>query len=142
MPPTQSNAPAPGVATPARIALAALACAALLAACSPSAPPPIPPVNPEWRLVPEATVLGQDRQFFLYGRKLDSVTVTLPPSVIMRQGPAASQGRVRSYHFKVMPLSGDSLAPGEKPGARAFRFKTLDTTVVFSIKVMDEVRPR
>ena len=100
------------------------------------------PLTPEWRLVPEATVLGERRQFFLYGRKLDSVTVKVPPSLIVEQGEAASQGRVRSFHIRVLPLSKDSLAEGEAVGVREFRVKTLDTAVVFKIKVIDEALPR
>ncbi|HKP95823.1 MAG TPA: hypothetical protein VJ385_08710 [Fibrobacteria bacterium] len=130
-----------GLSVRLRLAIAA-ALAAGLSACSLLAPPLPPPLAPEWRLVPEATVLGEKRQFFMYGRKLDSVTVTVPPSLIMEQGAAASQGRVRSFHFKVLPLAKDSLAEGEEVGIREVRVKTLDTAVVFKIKVIDESHPR
>jgi hypothetical protein len=116
---------------------------ALLAACASSAPDNASaPINPDWRLVPEATVLGEDRQFFLYGRRLDSVTVTVPPSVIAEQGAAGSQGRVRSFRFKVRPLAKDSLAKGEAVGEREVRVRTPDTSLVFKIKVIDEAHPR
>ena len=112
----------------------------LLAACSGSAPAPKP--RPEWRLVPEATVLAENRQFFLYGRRLDSVTITVPPSVTMVQGKPGNGGRVLSLHFRVMPLGKDSLAPGESVGLREVRVKTPDTSLVLPIKIVDEALPR
>jgi hypothetical protein len=137
----------PNFARPTRarswMGCAAFALAAVLAACASSAPDPSPaPINPDWRLVPEATVLGENRQFFLYGRHLDSVTVTVPPSVIAEMGLAGSQGRVRSFHFQVLPLSKDSLAKGEAVGEREVRVRTPDTALAFKIKVIDEARPR
>lgn len=120
-------------------ALAPLFCC-LLAACSGSAPAPKP--RPEWRLVPEATVLAENRQFFLYGRRLDSVTITVPPSVAMVQGKPGNGGRVLSLHFRVMPLGKDSLAPGESVGLREVRVKTPDTSLVLPIKIVDEALPR
>ncbi|MDB5047712.1 MAG: hypothetical protein JWO30_783 [Fibrobacteres bacterium] len=122
--------------------LAAVCLAVNLAACSLLAPAPLPPVQPEWRLVPEATVLGENRQFFMYGRRLDSVTVTIPPTLAMEEGAVSSKGRVKSFHFKVLPLSKDSLAQGEEVGIREVRVKTPDTAVVFKIKVIDEAHPR
>ena len=115
---------------------------ALCAGCSLLTPAPLPALAPEWRLVPEATVLGENRQFFLYGRKLDSVIVTAPPTLLMEKGAVGSKGRVLSFHFKVQPLSKDSLAEGEEVGIRAVTFKTVDTAVTFKIKVIDEAHPR
>jgi hypothetical protein len=60
----------------------------------------------------------------------------------MEEGAVSSKGRVRSFHFKVMPLSKDSLAQGEEVGIREVRVKTPDTAVVFKIKVIDEAHPR
>ncbi|MEO7779424.1 MAG: hypothetical protein ABIY63_17990 [Fibrobacteria bacterium] len=105
-------------------------------------PAPLAPLPPEWRLVPEATVLGERRQFFLYGRKLDSVTVTAPRSLIVEKGAASSQGKVLSFHFIARPLAKDSLAESESEGIREVTVKTADTTVTFKIKVIDEAHPR
>lgn len=98
--------------------------------------------QPDWRLIPEATVLNQDRQFFLYGRRLDSVTVTVPPSVSMDKGPFSQAGRVLSLHIRVAPLGKDSLAAGESAGLREVRIKTPDTALVFQLKIIDEALPR
>jgi hypothetical protein len=114
--------------------------ACILAACSGTAPEPKP--QPEWRLVPEATVLVENRQFFLYGRRLDSVTITVPPSVTMVRGTSANGGRVLSLHFRVLPLSKDSLAQGESVGLRDVRVKTPDTSLVLPLKIVDEALPR
>ena len=122
-----------------RLPVAGLA-AVLLAACSGSAPAPKP--QPEWRLVPEATVLMENRQFFLYGRRLDSVTITVPPSVSMVQGTSANGGRVLSLHFRVSPLGKDSLAQGESVGLREVNVKTPDTSLVLPLKIVDEALPR
>jgi hypothetical protein len=122
-----------------RRALGGLA-AVILAACAGTAPAPKP--QPEWRLVPEATVLTENRQFFLYGRRLDSVTLTVPPSVTMARGASANGGRVLSLHFRVSPLGKDSLAQGESVGLREITVKTLDTSLVLPIKIVDEALPR
>lgn|GEM_PF-2968494 len=122
-------------------ALPSLAAAALLAACAGNEAA-ANHVQPEWRLVPEATVLLENRQFFLYGRRLDSVTITLPPSVAMDKGTVNPAGRVLSLHFRVAPLAKDSLAQGESVGKREVRVKTPDTSVVFTLKVVDEALPR
>jgi hypothetical protein len=114
----------------------------LFASCSWFDKKPAPRLDPEWRLVPEATVLTEKRQFFLYGRRLDSVTVTVPPSVLMEKGALNSGGRVLSVHFRVSPLAKDSLADGESKGAREIRVRTPDTSVVFVLKVVDEAMPR
>lgn len=98
--------------------------------------------QPDWRLIPEATVLHQDRQFFLYGRRLDSVTVTVPPSVSMDKGELSQGGRVLSLHFRVAPLGKDSLAAGESVGLREVRIRTPDTAIVFGLKIVDEALPR
>lgn len=112
----------------------------LVTACSGTAPAPKP--QPEWRLVPEATVLVEDRQFFLYGRRLDSVTITVPASVTMVQGKPGNGGRVLSLHFRVMPLGKDSLAQGESVGLREVRVRTPDTSLVLPLKIVDEALPR
>lgn len=114
----------------------------VLSACSPS-PPKNPPLPEEvWRLVPEATILGDRRQFFLYGRGLDSAKVVAPPSVEAETGGLTNGNRVLSVYLKVLPLPKDSLAAGEKPGSREIRFSTPDTSVAFTIKVVDEALPR
>lgn len=119
--------------------IAAMA-AILLMACSGTTPAPKP--QPEWRLIPEATVLAETRQFFLYGRRLDSVTITVPPSVTMVQGKPGNGGRVLSLHFRVMPLGKDSLAAGESVGLREVRVQTPDTSLILPIKIVDEALPR
>ncbi|MDB5106594.1 MAG: hypothetical protein JWP91_4283 [Fibrobacteres bacterium] len=113
-----------------------------LASCSGTREDPAARVQAEWRLIPEATVLNEKRQFFLYGRRLDSVTVTIPPSVTMEKGDLNNGGRVLSLHFRVAPLAKDSLAAGESVGNREVRVKTPDTSLVFTIKVVDEALPR
>ncbi len=127
---------------PTAFKAACLTVVCLLASCSWFESKPAPRLDPEWRLVPEATVLAEKRQFFLYGRHLDSVTVTVPPSVTMEKGALNSGGRVLSVHFRVSPLAKDSLADGESRGAREIRVKTRDTSVVFVLKVVDEASPR
>lgn len=112
----------------------------LFASCSGTAP--APKAQPEWRLVPEATVLVENRQFFLYGRRLDSVTITVPPSVTMVRGTSANGGRVLSLHFRVSPLGKDSLAKGESMGLREVGVKTPDTSLVLPLKIVDEALPR
>ena len=97
---------------------------------------------PAWRLVPEAIVLGQRRQFFLYGRHLDSAEVTVPPSLQVEKGLLKSDGRVLSLYLTVSPLNPDSLARGQKQGMREVRIKTPDTSAVFILKVVDEAQPR
>jgi hypothetical protein len=125
---------------PKAIPVVVLVSALLLAACSSSVP--APRVDPDWRLVPEATVIGENRQFFLYGRKLDSVTLTVPPSVTVDKGAAGNGGRVLSLHMKVSPLPKDSLAAGESKGLREIGVRTADTSLVFPLKIVDEALPR
>jgi hypothetical protein len=115
-------------------------CSAALTACGGSAP--VPKVQPEWRLVPEATVLNEKRQFFLYGRRLDSVTVTVPQGVVMEKGAVGKNGRVLSLNFTVAPLPKDSLPKGESVGLREVGVKTPDTSIVFNVKIVDEALPR
>lgn len=95
-------------------------------------------VPPEWRLIPEANALGQKRQFFLYGRRLDSAVVTVPPSVTLERGALNNGGRVLSLYMTVKPLAKDSLADGEAVGKREIRVKTPDTSCVFDLKIVDE----
>jgi hypothetical protein len=127
---------------PAMLLLGVLPGLIALAGCTLLKPAPLAPLPPEWRLVPEATVLGERRQFFLYGRKLDSVTVTAPPSLMVEKGASSSQGKVLSFHFIARPLAKDSLAESESEGIREVTVKTADTTVTFKIKVIDEAHPR
>lgn len=127
---------------PTAFKAACLAVVCLLPSCSWFESKPAPRLDSEWRLVPEATVLAEKRQFFLYGRRLDSVTVTVPPSVTMEKGTLNPGGRVLSVHFRVSPLAKDSLADGEAKGSREIRVKTPDTSVVFVLKVVDEALPR
>jgi hypothetical protein len=128
----------------ALIALAALALASgmALAGCAASSSRGDAHVEPEWRLVPEGTALGKRRQFFLYGRHLDSVRVSAPPSVQVEQGEAKPGGRVLSLYLTVGPLSKESAAAGESPGAREIGIKTPDTAVTFRLKIVDETLPR
>lgn len=95
-------------------------------------------VQPEWRLIPEAVALGQKRQFFLYGRRLDSAVVTVPPSVALERGALNNGGRVLSLYLTVKPLEKDSLAKGESVGKREISVKTADTSLTFSLKIVDE----
>jgi|GEM_PF-5544374 len=119
-----------------------------LSACSPAAPrtASLPPID--WRLVPEATVLGERRQFFLYGSDLDSARVSAPTGVETETGEVLNGGRVLSLYLKVQPLAEDTLGAGRKDGKpgkagrREIRVSTPDTSVTFTIKVVDEAPPR
>lgn len=118
-----------------------------LSACSPSAPrtASLPPI--EWRLVPEATVLGERRQFFLYGRGLDRARVSGPAGVESETGEVLNEGRALSLYLKVHPMGEDSAAGKKetkrgKPGTREIRVSTLDTSVTFTLKIVDEAIPR
>jgi hypothetical protein len=95
-------------------------------------------VQPEWRLIPEAIALGQRRQFFLYGRHLDSAVVTVPPSVILERGALNNGGRVLALYLTVKGLEKDSLAEGESVGKREVDVKTPDTSLTFTLKIVDE----
>jgi hypothetical protein len=134
-----------GVLIMAFIALGALALAAgtALSGCAASASGASGPhVEPDWRLVPEGTALGKRRQFFLYGRHLDSARVSAPPSVTVETGLAQTQGRALPIYLTVSALSKDSLAKGETEGAREIRVRTPDTALTFRLKVVDEALPR
>ncbi len=98
--------------------------------------------SPDWRLVPEATVLGQKRQFFLYGRRLDSAAITAPPSVLVEKGAVKHDGRVMALYLTASALRPDSLAKGEKKGSREIRVQTPDTTAVFQLQIVDEAQVR
>ncbi len=115
---------------------------AILTACSSHDKDILPLAAPAWRLVPEATVIGQRRQFFLYGRHLDSVQVTVPPSVQIEKGVLKPDGRVLSLYLTTSALKPDTLAKGEKNGTREVHVKTPDTTATFTLKVVDEAQPR
>ena len=99
-------------------------------------------VEPEWRLVPEGTALAERRQFFLYGRHLDSVTLTAPPSVTVEKGELKPGGRALPLYLTVHPLPKDRLADGEAQGARELAIKTPDTAFSFRLKIVDEIMPR
>jgi hypothetical protein len=129
----------------ALIALGALvlACGTALSGCASSeAGGSETHVEPEWRLVPEGIALGQRRQFFLYGRHLDSARVTAPPSVKVEQGIAQANGHAMSLYMTVNALSKDSLAKGESKGTREIGVSTADTALTFKLKVVDEALPR
>jgi len=99
-------------------------------------------VEPEWRLVPEGTALGMRREFFLYGRHLDSARVTAPPSVSVEKGTAQAGGHALPIYLTVNALSKDSLAKGEAVGGRDIQVKTPDTALTFKLKIVDEILPR
>lgn len=99
-------------------------------------------VQPEWRLIPEAIALGQKRQFFLYGRHLDSAMVKVPPSVILERGALNNGGRVLALYLTVKGLAKDSLADGESVGRREVDVKTPDTSLSFTLKIVDEAVAR
>jgi hypothetical protein len=120
--------------------LFAAAFASVLAACaSGGGPQGSPPL--EWRLVPSTTVLGDRRQFFIHGKGLQGAEAVSDPSVTVEPGVAKGNGETYSLYLTVAPLgerAADSTVLGEKPGLRKVRVKTPDTTVVFSLKVLDE----
>lgn len=112
-----------------------------LAACAsrPAPAPGSPPVD--WRLVPEATVLGDRRQFFVYGRRLDSARVTAADGVAIEQGWVKEDGKVLSLYLTVGPLGAgraDSAYLVDKPGLRKLRVETRDTVVFLPLKVLGE----
>jgi hypothetical protein len=112
--------------------------ALILSACA-SAPRDMSSPPEDWRLVPEATVLGERRQFFVYGRHLDSARVSAHPSVTSEKGWLNPEGTVLSLYLKVERIEDDSTALGEKPGLRRITVKTPDTSVTLKLKVMGEV---
>jgi len=117
----------------------ALASAAALAGCSSSASGSMPHVEPEWRLVPEGTALGKRRQFFLYGRHLDSARVSAPPSVVLEKGEAKPGGRALSLYLTVNALPKEGPVRGEAAGMREIEVKTPDTVLTFTLKIVDEM---
>lgn len=97
---------------------------------------------PTWRLVPEACVLGQKKQFFLYGRHLDSAEISGPPSLKIEKGFTKSDGRILSVYLTASALNPAVPAYGEKKGIREVKIKTADTTATFELKIVDEAQPR
>lgn len=143
--PPLRTAPVLALALMTLFALGALALASgmALAGCASTAPGTAEShVEPEWRLVPEGTALGKRRQFFLYGRHLDSVRVTAPPSVSVEAGLPQPGARVLPIYMTVNALPKDSLAKGESLGAREIGIKTPDTSLTFKLKIVDEALPR
>jgi hypothetical protein len=136
--------PAPSQA-PSRFLLAcssAFIALSLLAACStrPSAGLPVP--DREWRLIPESTVLGDRRQFFVHGEGLDRATVKAGPTVRVEQTWNKPDGKVLSVYLTVVePIRADTSLGGDKPGLRRISVAAGDTTVTLLLKVADE-RPR
>lgn len=118
---------------------AALLFAALcLAACTrPSSSLSSPPL--EWRLVPESTVSGDRRQFFVYGSGLEGAQVTADSSVRIEQGGVKPDGKVLSLYLTVGPLRGGSGSlADERPGRRLIKVTTKDSVVAFPLKIVDE----
>jgi hypothetical protein len=121
-----------------RIRWAAPALAALLLGCAEGGS--LRQTPPEaWRLVPEATVLGERREFFIYGKGLAKAEVTAPQGTTVEKGWLNPDGRALAVYLKVEPITDDSTALGEKPGQRRIVVKTPDTTVTLPLKVLNEV---
>ena len=97
---------------------------------------------PAWRLIPEACVLGQRKQFFLYGRHLDSAEISGPPSVKIEKGDTKSDGRILSIYLTATAMKPTVPAYGEKKGIREIKVKTPDTSATFELKIVDEAQPR
>ena len=97
---------------------------------------------PAWRLIPEACVLGQRKQFFLYGRHLDSAQISGPPSVKIEKGDSKSDGRILSIYLTTTALNPAVPSYGEKKGVREIKVKTPDTSATFELKIVDEAQPR
>jgi hypothetical protein len=114
-----------------------MSAALLLAGCAGNGPQGTPPED--WRLIPESTVLGERRQFFIYGRGLDSAQVTGPKSVALEQGAVKDGGKVLGLYLKVQAIKDDSTLTGEKPGLRHIQVKTPDTSVTLSLKILNEI---
>lgn len=112
-----------------------------VAACSTRPSPSQSSPPREWRLIPESTVLGERRQFFVYGDRLDSARVTSAPGVAIETGPVKPDGKVLSLYLTVSPLGGareDSVLLGARPGLRKIRVDTRDSAVTLPLKVLDE----
>lgn len=123
------------------LAVAGLSASLFIASCStrPSAALSTPPL--EWRLVPSTTVLGDRRQFMVYGARLTGVQAVSDPSVKVEPGWVKEDGKVFSMYLTVGPLGDravDSTVLGEKPGLRKVKVTTADTVVTFSLKILDE----
>lgn len=123
------------------IVLSTLFALAVLSACA-GRPEPAPASSPvDWRLVPEATVLGDRRQFFVYGRRLDSARVTAVDGVAIEKGWVKEDGKVLSLYLTVGPLGAgraDNAYLIDKPGLRKLRVETRDTVVVLPLKILGE----
>ncbi len=124
------------------LAALALALAAALSGCSLGSPGGPAHVEPEWRLVPEGTALAERRQFFLYGRHLDSARVSAPPSVTIEKSETKKGGRALTLYLTVGALAKGGLAKGEATGSREIRVDTPDTSLVLRLNVVDEVFDR
>ena len=86
-------------------------------------------------------MLGERRQFFVYGDRLDGARVTSAPGVGIEQGPVKPDGKVLSLYLTVGPLGDareDSVLLGAKPGLRRIRVQTRDSVVTLPLKVLDE----
>lgn len=126
---------------PAAAVLGALAALAALGACATRPEPSRADSSVDWRLVPESTVLGDRRQFFVYGRGLDSARVTAADGVAVERGWLKEDGKVLSLYLTVGPLGtgrADSAYLIDKPGLRKLRVETRDTVVILPLKVLDE----
>ncbi len=115
---------------------------AILISCAFHENEPVVFAKPAWRLIPEAIVLGEKHQFFLYGRHLDSAEVIVSPSVKVEKGILKSDGRVLSLYITASELNPAKPAYGEKTGSRDIQIKTPDTSATFTLKVVDEAQPR
>lgn len=131
----------PWIAAAGLIASLAFLILPLLSGCAtrPAASQASPPR--EWRLVPTTTVLGERRQYFVHGERLEGAQAVSDPSVKVEPGPVSGEGRIFSLYLTVSPL-GDQAAggtvSGEKPGLRKVKVTTPDTAVTLELRVVDE----
>ena len=99
----------------------------------------------EWRLVPQTVVTGERRQFFVYGKGLETAKATSHTGVAIEHGWVKPDGKVLSLYLTVAPFGeppDDSTALADKPGVRSIRISTADTAVTLRLKVLDESRDR